>query len=125
MRDLRVARDLGVAPRRLWGWEPETRLVPDGGGWRVVREPEFDKEQYEYLAALAEYEASIGEHGQPLEESMSPLADPMNPEGTHMYVAKPYRDWADDALERAQQDPKWSGENYSRARKWRLEKIER
>lgn len=127
MRDLRIARDLGVAPRRLWGWEPATVHEYDGTGRLVksVTEPEWDKRQYEYMAALHEHEATIGDHGQPLDESMSPLADPFNPEGTHTYVARPIRDWADAAIEEEQQKPQWSGENFSRARKWRVFKVER
>lgn len=125
MRDLRIARDLRVAPRTLWGWVPEQRLERDERGWRIVSEPEWDKTQYEYMAALHEHEASIGDHGQPLDEAMSPLADPFNPDGTHMYEARPIRDWAEAAIEEAQQEPKWSGENYSRARKWRVFKVPR
>lgn len=116
---------MGVAPRRLWGWEPEQRLERDDDGWRIVTEPEFDKGQYELLTALYEHEASIGDHGHPLDESMSILADPLNPEGTHTYVATPVRDWADDALEQAQKDPRYSGDNYSAARKWRVYKVPR
>lgn len=116
---------MGFAPRRLWGWEPETRIVPDGDGWLVLREPEFDKEQYELLAGLYEYEASVDDNGIPLEEAMSPLADPDHPNGTHYYRAKPIRNWADQALYDAQQDEKWQGENYTPARKWRLEKVYR
>lgn len=114
-----------VTLRRLRGWEPETRLVPNGEGWVVEREAEFDKHEYELLAALYEHESSMGDHGHPLDESMSVLADPMNPARTHEYVARPARDWADDALEQAQKDPRFSGENYSSARKWRVYKVER
>src|SRR5687768_11626603 len=57
VRDLRIARAGGIAPRRLWGWEPEEVHVEeiDEAGRklvRVTREPEFDQEQYELLAAL-------------------------------------------------------------------------
>lgn len=116
---------MGVAPRRLWGWEPEQRLERDGDGWRLLAEPEFDKKQYELLAALYEHEATIGDHGHPLDESMSILADPMNPEGTYRYEARAFRDWVDDALEQIQKDPRYSGENYSSARKFRVIKVPR
>jgi len=111
----------------LWGWEPVTTFEYNDEGRLVssVSEPEFDKEQYEYFAALHEHEASIGDHGQPLEEAMSPLADPFNPDGTHTYVARPIRDWADAAIEEEQAKPQWSGENFSRARKWRVFKVSR
>lgn len=123
LRDLRIARDLGVAPRRLWGWEPETRLVRDGDGWKLVTEPEYDKSQYELLAALHEHEASLDEYGHPLDESTSILADPLNPDGTHMYKAKAVRSWSAQAVVDAESDPKYSGENYNPARRWRVVKV--
>lgn len=116
---------MGISLRRFRGWEPETRLIRDEDGWVLVSEPEFDKEQYELHVALHEHEASLGDHGHPLDETMSPLADPMNPEGTHYYEASPVRDWHDAALEEAQRDPKWSGDNHSDARKWRVVKVMR
>lgn len=91
----------------------------------MEKEPEFSRSDYELLAALHEYEASTGAHGQPLNEAMSVDADPLNPKGTHRYEARPARDWADDALEQAQKDPRYSGENFSAARKWRVYKVER
>jgi len=91
----------------------------------TTREPEWDQEQYEFFAALHEHEALVGDHGQPLDEAMSPLADPLNPDGTHTYQVRPVRDWAESAIEEAQKDPKWSGENFSRARKWRVIKVPR
>ncbi|MEB4614001.1 hypothetical protein [Leucobacter sp. M11] len=99
--------------------------MKDGKGWLVEREPEFSKLDYELLAALDEHEETVGPHGFPLEETMTVLADPMNPNGTHRFVARPARDWADDALEQAQSDPKYSGENYSAARKWRVYREDR
>lgn len=122
---MRLARDLGVSPRRLWGWEPETQIVADGDEWRLVREPEFGKEDYEMLAALVEHEATVDSSGFPLEETMSPLADPDRPDGTHYYQAKPIRDWALQAQHEAESDPKWQGDNYTPARKWRVEKVMR
>lgn len=98
--------------------------MPDGDGWVIFREPEFDKEQYELLAALHEHEASLNDMGIPLEEAMSPLADPDNPEATHRYVAKPIRDWSEQAVYDAQQDEKWKGDNFTPARKWQAMKID-
>lgn len=100
-------------------------MVPDGDGWLVEREPEFDQEQYELFAALYEHEASVNELGIPLDEAMSPLADPENPDGTYEYVAFPKRDWAKQAAYEAQSDPKWQGENYTPAREWLVERVER
>lgn len=77
------------------------------------------------LAALVEHEASLGDHGHPLDETTSILADPDNPDGTYGYEARPIRDWFEQAAHDAQSDPKWQGDNYSPARKWRVVKVER
>ena len=124
-RDLELAYELRVPLRRLQGWEPKIRLIPDGVGFRVESEPEWDKGQYELMSAYKEYRRSTDEYGFPLEESMSIGADPNNPRGTHRYVAKPVRLWSKQALVDAQSDPKYSGENYSAARLWQVEKVER
>lgn len=89
----------------------------------VTREPEFDAEQYNLLAALHEYEAGLGHHGLPLEETMSPDADPANPDAKYMYVPRVMRDWYDDAIEREQNDPKWK-DNPSRARVFSAVRVE-
>lgn len=91
----------------------------------VTREPEFDQEQYELLAALEEYEAGLGHHGLPLEETTSIDADPDNPEGKYWYQPRVLRDWYDDAIESMEKRPEWSGENYSRARIFIAERVER
>lgn len=91
---------------------------------RVVREPEFDREQYDLLAALEEYEAGLGHHGLPLEETMSPDADPDNPAGKYMYVPRVLRDWYDDAVEQEENNPRWKG-NFSRARKFSAVRVDR
>lgn len=109
----------------MWGWEPERRLERDDDGWKIVTEPEFDKSQYELLAALSEHEASLDQFGFPRDESESILADPLNPDGTHSYGFAPVRNWAADALEQAEKDPRYSGENYSAARKFRIHKVPR
>lgn len=104
---------------------PEQRIVPDGDVWQIITEPEWDKDQYELMVALHEHEASLGEHGFPLDETMTVDADPLNPNRTHEFVVRPARDWLDHAMEEAQKDPRYSGENYSQARKWIPHKIER
>lgn len=116
----------------LWGWAPVEVHTPeydqDGRVVRTVveREPEFDREQYQYVTALAEYEASLNEYGIPVEEAMSPDADPGNPKGKYRYVPTgPARDWSVDAVEQAQKDPQYSGDNYSRARRWGVERVDR
>lgn len=77
------------------------------------------------MAALEEYEQGLGAHGLPLEETMSPDADPDNPNGKYMYVPHVLRDFYDDAVEAAEKLPQWSGENYSRARKFGARRVER
>lgn len=116
---------MGIAPRRLWGWEPEQRLERDEAGWRIVTEPEFDKEQYELLVGLYEYEASTDDYGFPLEESMSIESDPLNPNGKRRYEARPIRSWSEQAVVDAAKDPRYSGENHSAARKWRVFEVPR
>lgn len=88
-------------------------------------EPEFDKEQYELLVALHDHEASLNSFGIPIDEAMSPLADPDNPNGEFVFVPKARRDWAEDAVHQEQQAEKWSGENFTPARKWFVEKVKR
>lgn len=68
---------MGVAPRRLWGWEPETTFtyVDD----RLVSsrpEPEWNDRQYLLMSLLAEYEADLcPDCGQPRSECMDARAD--------------------------------------------------
>lgn len=42
-----------------------------------------------------------------------------------MYVARARRDWYDDAIEQERRDPKWGGDNYTPARLFTAERIER
>lgn len=90
--------------------------------YTVTHDPEFDQEQYNLLAGLADYEAGLGHHGLPLEETLSPLADPDNPEGTHFYHATARRDWHDDAIEKERAN--WA-ENYSSARVFAAVRVDR
>ena len=90
----------------------------------VTREPEFDQEQYQLLAALEDYEAGLGHHGLPLEETMSPEADPHNPNGSYYYEGRVRRDWYDDAVETLRNDPQWK-DNPSSARHFTAVKVER
>ena len=92
----------------------------------VEREPEFDAAQYELAVSLAVYEDSLNELGIPLAEAMSPLADPDNRDGKWRYsVPPPSRDWSMFALEMEQNKPEWSGDNYLRARKFGVTRVER
>jgi hypothetical protein len=69
-----TARAWGVSPRRFSGWEPAVTVTPlQGGGWRVVREPEWDDESQELALALAAYEADLCPGcRQPLSETTLP-----------------------------------------------------
>jgi hypothetical protein len=111
----------------LWGWTPAEVIIPttDPQGrtvYKVEREPEFDQEQYNLLAALEEYESGLGPHGLPLEETTSVLADPGNPNGTHYYVATVRRDWALDAVEQREKEFE---KHPSRARIFSAERVDR
>lgn len=98
-------------------------LAPDGRvGFRIEREPEFDQEQYDMLAALEEYEAGLNSLGLPLDETTSPLADPSNPNGTHWYEPTVLRDYALAAIEEREADFK---EHPSRARIFGVVRRER
>jgi len=115
LRDVRLAREIGIAPRRLWGWEPTEstkhhydhtkRLV----GSTTTREPEFDREQREWLRALHELEADTGQYGEWISEATSIDADPNNRERKYHYVAGaadapnlPIINWAEYAVTTAQ-----------------------
>lgn len=102
-----LAARLGIAPRRLWGWEPATvteHHYDDAGrlSRTVARpEPEFDTEQYGLMAALADLEAdTCSSCGQPMSECMSADSDPDNRDASHSYVADlPNRCFATTARE--------------------------
>lgn len=82
-----------MSPKRLRGWEPVEKHVPeyDDDG-RVVavyveREPEWTPDQVDLVQGVSAFEQMIGPHGQPMDEAMSSAADPSNPLGTHTYGA--------------------------------------
>lgn len=115
MRDVRLARDMGIAPRRLWGWESveSTTHHYDAGrmvGSTTAREPEFDQQQREWLQALHELEADTGQYGEWISEAASNDADPNNRDRKFHYVAGaadapnlPIINWAEYAVTRAQE----------------------
>lgn len=94
---------MGVAPRRLNGWEPtETTDYTYEGGVLVrsvtTREPEFDDEQLDLLLASVEFEASIGSNGFRRSDSMNPEADPTNYASPLRFsAAGPFWDYAEQA----------------------------
>lgn len=114
----------------MWGWAPTEVHTPEyddtGRVVRVVveREPEFDTEQYELMAALSDYEASLNEYGLPYDEVTSLDADPANRRSSYKYEADSVVDWSALAVE---QHLKAKGDDdpYRAARKvrvWRVEK---
>lgn len=66
----------------------------------TTREPEFSRADVESMIAFIESQR-VGHHGQPMSEATSPLADPLNRDRRWKYVAEPWTDFADQALERA------------------------
>lgn len=104
-----LAARLGVAPRRLWGWEPSTlteHVYEDGVlvGTVSFPEPEFDDEQRSLLLAYEIHRSQLGPHGFLMPETTSPDADPNNPEGTVRFVADavPTVDYAEKAKRNAE-----------------------
>ncbi|MGY2747205.1 hypothetical protein [Arthrobacter sp. UYCu723] len=106
---------MGIAPRRLWGWEPAevTKHHYDSAGRlagsTTTREPEFDVEQREWLSALAELDSDTGQYGEWISEAASDDADPNSKKRRFHYEAGaadapnlPIINWAEHAVERAQ-----------------------
>jgi hypothetical protein len=105
-----LAARLGVAPRRLWGWEPRTfteHIYEDGllVGTVSQIEPEFDDEQRALLLAYELHTASVGPHGFLMSEVTSPEADPNNAAGSLRFVADsiPTVDYAEKARRNAEE----------------------
>jgi hypothetical protein len=108
-----LALTLGVAPKRLAGWEPVevTDYIYDDTG-RVVqtvtsREAEFDEEQVDLLLAVKQLRDDVGPHGQPMTEAIDPQGAPSvrgkKPGGYHYRASVVGTDWAADALREAQE----------------------
>jgi hypothetical protein len=101
--EVRLARELGVAPSRLWGREPVDRLehyTADGEltGWTLVhRGREFTPEDVAFLLASRELEVEVGPHGIPMSEA----TDAANQFAFRGYTA-PKVDWAEKARRDAQ-----------------------
>lgn len=99
-----LARELGVSPRRLLGWEPGevTTYEYDDDGRLLravtVREPEYSAwDRAVLLADVAASKVPRGHHGVPLHEA----ADPENQFAFE--VPPPRMDWAQKALDDAQE----------------------
>jgi hypothetical protein len=99
---------LGVAPRRLWGWEPRQFTAYEYDGDRIVGtvttlEPEFDGEQLALLRAYMDLTGDRGSHGLPLSETTHPDANPAVRGGWHYEANEsPRIDYAGQAIGKAQ-----------------------
>lgn len=109
--EVELALDLGVAPRRLAGWEPSTVFDIDWAGDRPVRlvahrESEFDQEQVDLLLAVRALRSEVGPHGQPLAEATDPANAPFtrrkDPGGSHYSASIVATDHAQLAMKVAQ-----------------------
>ena len=82
---------MGVAPRRLWGWVPESD------------ESEWNQEQVDWLLALAQLRSEYGEYGEVLADAMNDGADPQVLSSGYQYVPiGPKTNWAVKAVADAQ-----------------------
>ena len=128
-----LAREMGVSPRRLMGWEPATVTSHVYEGGRLVRsvtvsEPEFSADDLALLRGhLREDRIPRGKHGHPLSEAMSPDADPSRHDAKYRYeVSLPSTDFAQAALDAAVAAYEKSYPDADLgALKWRVERVER
>ena len=126
---LELALELGVAPRRLEGWEPlvVTRYEYDGDrlvGSVTEREPEWSRADVEALDAIRQARAMVGPHGYPMDVAMSPEGDRSSWESKYEWVVgPPVVDHAQAALDRtiAAYKKKYPNAEMG-ALRWRVEK---
>lgn len=98
--------ELGVSPRRLFGWEPSqvTEILRDKQG-RVVqllsrRESEFSDSDREMLLAYTKRQSMILSHGQPIDEVTDARANPTYyGEGAYRYLVHYELDHAQAAID--------------------------
>lgn len=104
-----LAREMGVSPRRLTGWEPATVTTHIYEGDRLVkavtvREPEFTPNDLALLRGhLEESRVVRGRHGQPMAEATDRRANPQLPR-EYGYEAIPVVDFAQQALDQAERE---------------------
>lgn len=66
-----------MSPRRLGGYEPEVRLIPDGdGGFTVAREPEFSRDDLALMLAAQQLTLETTPNGNLIEEELSEDGNP-------------------------------------------------
>lgn len=63
------------------------RVLPDGDGWRIEREPEFTDEDRALLRAGWDLEQATSRNGFLYSDEVSPLADRNRPDATHYFEA--------------------------------------
>lgn len=128
---MKIAHDLGIAPRRLWGWEPKQVTKHRYKKGRIVdsvttTEPEWDAESVELITAFAAIEADRHTCGHLLSESSSLAANPDNRKRTIDYIVEPPGHcFACEAIKRAQSAEEYSGENADSSRLWSVKRVER
>lgn len=106
---------MGIAPRRLDGWSPKRFVehVYDDDG-RLIRSVEFVEPEFSIddvgrlIAARRLRNVPRGPHGHPIEEATSRDSDPSSHKATHRYVVSARRDFAQQAIVRAQEEWKKS-----------------
>lgn len=81
-RQVEIAFELGISPRRLNGWEPKsrTKIIRDPDG-RIVelitnRQPEFNAEDRALFHALREYQSDLHTCGRPMSEAFKKAGQP-------------------------------------------------
>lgn len=76
--EARLAREIGVSPKRLDGWEPRRTTTHYNANHEVtgysvtVTEAEWDVGQIAHLIASRQIEADIGAHGVPMSKATDP-----------------------------------------------------
>lgn len=94
-----MAERLGVSPRRLWGEQPEVRLIPDGGGFVVERGREFTRDDIDLFEAARIAEESLSPRGIEFVDEMDPANERRFRTGDD--AGLPSRNYAVAAQERA------------------------
>ncbi|WP_460801473.1 hypothetical protein [Microbacterium sp. GXF6406] len=103
---------MGIAPRRLDGWSPKSVVehVYDEDG-RLVRSVEFTETEFSQedvarlVAARRIRNAPRGPHGHLISEATSAEANPSSRAAKFRYVVQaPSRDFAQQAINRAQEE---------------------
>lgn len=123
-----LARELGVSPRRLTGWEPASVTTHFYEGDRLVRsvtvrEPEYSASDLARLRVhLNESRVVRGSHGQPMAEATDRKANPQL-QREYGYEAIPVVDFAQQALDQAVRDYKAQNGEIPDGLTWAVRKV--